>query len=298
MIKLKSIAILFIFVLFVSCSKKESSKPMFLASSYPVYTILNEIAGDVVDVSYIVPNGASPHTYLPKPSDIKKSSSALALFYIAPNFDGWITELPTENKIRLIDMVSIDDVVYFDCGHDHSIEGGHEDHENVIDPHFWLDPFVVRSIIPELTDEMTKLYPSGKESFNTNAERFSASLEKLDVELKAIFKNIEGKDVFLHHPSFNYMLNRYGLIYAGSIEESPGKEPSPKFISNLVSEIKTSKVKAIFSEPQLNGKTAQVIANEAGVRLYELNPVGDYNTTKTYNQLLLYNANILKKALE
>ncbi len=298
MIKLKSIAILFVFVLLVSCSKKESPKPMFLASSYPVYTILTEIAGDVVDVGYIVPNGASPHTYLPKPSDIKKSSSALALFYIAPNLDGWITDLPTENKIKLIDMVSIDDVIYFDCGHDHTDNRVHEEHENVIDPHFWLDPFVVRSILPELTDAMVKLYPAGKESFKANAEKFSSNLEKLDVELKDIFQNIEGKDVFLHHPSFNYMLTRYGLFYAGSIEESPGKEPSPKFISNLVSDIKTSKVKAIFSEPQLNGKTAQVIANEAGVLLYELNPIGDSNTIKTYNQILLYNANTLKKALE
>lgn len=298
MSKIKFLAIFLLLVFLFSCQGKEDSEPLFLASSYPIYVILAEIAGDAVKVDYIAPNGASPHTYLPRPSDSKKAATALGLFYIAQNFDGWVADIPSKNTIKLIDMLSIDDVIYFDCGHDHSAEGDNQEHESVIDPHFWLDPITVKSVVDELTNTMIELYPKGESVFRANSEIFKNNLDEIDLELKDILKSLEGKDVFLNHPSFNYMLDRYGLNYAGSIEESPGKEPSPKFIANLVDKIRASKTKAIFSEPQLNGKTVQVIAEEAGVLMYELNPIGNNDSEKTYKQILINNAKILKEALE
>lgn len=294
------ILLAFVFItLLISCSENEKTKPMFLASSYPIYSILTEIAGEAAEVDYIVPTGASPHTYLPKPSDIKKASSAIALFYVAQNLDGWISGVPAKNKIKMIDMVPMDNLIYFSCGHDHSTDDGHiHDHEHEIDPHFWLDPLTVKAMLKDITNQMVRLYPEGESQFRANAEKFATELEKLDIELQELLLPVRGKDLFLHHPSFNYFADRYGLFYVGSIEETPGKEPSPKFIAELVENIKESQVKAIFSEPQLNGKTAQVIANEAGVKIFELSPEGEPKTSKKYSEILLNNSQIIRKALE
>ena len=296
---MKYILFIAILVTLIACSDtKENGKPLFLASSYPVYAILSEIAGDAVEVDYIVPTGASPHTYLPKPSDVKAASRATALFYIAPNFDGWISGVPSKVKIKLIDMVPMDNLIFFSCGHDHSVEGEVHEHEHEVDPHFWFDPMTVKAMLKELTESMIKLYPSAEETFRKNAEAFSASLTQIDTEMQEILSPLEGKSMFLHHPSFNYLIERYGLEYSGAIEESPGKEPSPKFISKLVNDIKISGTKAIFSEPQLNGKNVKVIAHEAGVQVFELNPEGNAENMKTYKDILIKNANIIRKALE
>ena len=291
--------IFFISILvFSGCSKSADDKPLFMATTYPVYVILAELTGDAAKVDYIVPTGASPHTYLPKPGDIKKTSKALGLFYIADNFDGWISGIPTENKIKLLDMIPDDNLIYFSCNHDHSMDAENHNHSSEIDPHFWLDPLTVKAMIGELTEKLVLLFPAGEKQFKSNAEKFSNELDEINKQLESILRELEGKELFLHHPSFNYLINRYNLVYAGSIEESPGKEPSPKFLTKLVGDIKQSGVKSIFSEPQLNGKTARVIAREAGVNLFEINPEGNSTTMNTYRDLLIKNAQIINKALK
>ncbi len=295
--KIYKVISIFLLVFFVSCSQKENHKPLLMASSYPIYVILNELTKDIADIDYIVPTGASPHTYTPKPSDVKKSVNSLALFYVAQNLDGWITEIPSKNKIKMIDLVSKDDIIYFACNHNHHNSEADE-HQHDIDPHFWFDPILVKNILPELSEIIIKLYPEGKDEIIKNKENFEKKLDSINIELVEILKPVKDKKVFLHHPSFNYMLERYGLIYGGSIEESPGKEPSPKFLAELINKIKESAVKSIFTEPQLNYKNAKIIAEESGVKLSELNPEGSPSNTKTYKDLLIYNANILRKGLE
>ncbi|MFA5511465.1 MAG: metal ABC transporter substrate-binding protein [Candidatus Kapaibacterium sp.] len=291
---------LLLLITLMSCNDEDNPEnPLIMTSSYPVFVIISELTGEHVKTDYIVPTGASPHTYMPKPSDVKKASSAAALFYVATNLDGWVTDFPSEVKVKLIDMLPEDEIIYFDCGHDHS-EGPeeHHVHKEEIDPHFWLDPVLVNKILPRIVETLSEILPEYSEEFQQNADKFSTKLEQIHRETKTILEKVEGQEVFLHHPSFNYMLERYGFYYAGAIEESPGKEPSPKFIATLIAKIKQSGVKAIFSEPQLNSKNAEVIAQEAGVNLYELNPVGDSDNMKNYRDLLVKNAEIFRKALE
>ena len=107
-----------------------------------------------------------------------------------------------------------------------------------------------------------------------------------------------GKPVFLFHPSFRYMLKRYKLIYLGAIETSPGKEPSPKYVLQIVEKINSSGAKALFTEPQLPNAPAKTIAEAAGVSLYELDPIGGVKGKMSYSDLILYNADLLAKALK
>jgi zinc transport system substrate-binding protein len=295
---LKISAILTVLFL-ISCNENRNTKPLFMATSFPVYVILNELAGDVADIQYIVPTGASPHTYAPKPSDVKKCANSVALFYIADNFDGWISDIPAKNKIKLIDFVQEQDIIFFSCGHNHNESNITEtEHNHEIDPHFWFDPLTVKGTLNQLTEKLIKLYPEGKEQFTKNSITFSKKLDSINIELTEILSIVKNKTVFLHHPSFNYLLKRYNMVYGGAIEESPGKEPSPRFLAELVNDIKSSGAKAIFSEPQLNLKTAKVIADESGVKLCELNPEGSSTKTKNYRDILIFNANVIKNGLE
>ena len=107
-----------------------------------------------------------------------------------------------------------------------------------------------------------------------------------------------GKQVFLFHPSFLYLLKRYGLVYGGSIEPSAGKEPSPNSIVNLVKKIKESGVHAIFSEPQFPEAPAKAVAEAAHVNIFTLDPNGGIKGRETYSEIIMYNVRILKTALD
>jgi zinc transport system substrate-binding protein len=308
----KSIFAILVIILLISCNAN-SSKPVFVTSSFPIYSIISQIVGGKGRVDYIVPAGSSPHVYSPKPSDIKQTSQAAAFFYVADNYDGWAENIPAKSKIMVIKLLPKEFYNYFNEKHNHAGDIHSQDSiENVknteskdnstnfkdVDPHFWMDPLAVKSLIPVLIDTLSKLDPENASTYKINGELFIKRLDLLHKQLTSITENLQGNILFLQHPSLLYFAKRYNLIYGGSIEETPGKEPSPKFIADLISKIKSSGTKAIFSEPQLNRKAAKIIADEANVFLFELNPVGGGDKIKNYSDLLLQNAYIIKQALE
>jgi len=305
-------AIVILSVFLFNCSA-ESSKPVIVTTSFPAASIIKELVGNRIDVEILVPSGASPHTYAPKPSDIKKSSIAVAFFSVAENLDGWSKSIKTNRHIELIKFLPDSLKVYFDEPHNHSHEGhdhsghshdgehNHDDtnlnQDNMLDPHFWFDPMAVKAILGPLSDTLSSILPDYADAIKKNAELFSKRLDLINKEVSSLSKGLFGKPLFLQHPSFLYFANRYNLEYMGSIEEIPGKEPGPKYIAEIVKKIKDSGATAIFTEPQLNKKAADIIANEAGVLLYEIDPIGGTDKIKNYSDLILVNTKILVNAL-
>ena len=66
----------------------------------------------------------------------------------------------------------------------------------------------------------------------------------------------------------------------------------------MVEIVKKEKVKAIFTHPQLPDRAAKLLAEASGIRVYQLDPIGGVEGTETYEQLLLYNTEVLKEALK
>lgn len=299
--KIKLLLLIIIFQIFLSCGSGES-KPVFMATSYPITMILQEIVGNKAVVETMVPVGASPHVYTPTPTDVKKAGKVKAFFYVAANYDGWSSNITSKTKIEVIKLVPKALLKQYSAG-DVCEHGNHNHSEKVdstssnIDAHFWTDPMTVKEFIPALVDTLSKIDPDNASTYRTNADIFMKRLIVLDKQVYDLMKDLRGKNVFLYHPSLNYFLERYGLVYAGTIEEIPGKEPSAKFMAQLINKIKESGTKAVFSEPQLPEKPAKLISEDAGVRLYMLDPIGGSNNIKNYSDLILFNAKILKKAL-
>ncbi|MBS3999220.1 MAG: zinc ABC transporter substrate-binding protein [Desulfobulbaceae bacterium] len=296
---MKLFKILVLITLFVAMScNKDSSKPIYVVTSYPLKFIVSELVGTKAEILCLVPAGASPHTYAPKPSDVRASHGSIALIYVSENFDEWASDFPAKNKIKLMELLPQEMILYFEEVHEH-----HHDHEHDhncghgVDPHFWLDPITVKEIVKPLTEKLCELDPVNAESYRTNADLFIKKLDNIHLNTSEIVKELGGKAVFLQHPSFLYFLNRYNMVYAGSIEEIPGKEPGPKYIKTLVDRVKESGTKSIFSEPQLNNKIAETVSTGAGILLFELDPLGGSESIKSYSDLILKNAETFRKAL-
>lgn len=288
------------FIALVSCSA-QNTKKIIVVTGNPVYAIVKELAGPKVDVRRLVPPGASPHTYQPKPSDIYKVQAASALIYVSENNDGWAVDLPGSRKIiRLMDFLPKDMRLGFDGNfiYGNPVDSSKKVNPNAIDPHFWMDPMAVKAILPMLADTLAKIDPANAQTYRANAVLFTKRLDLIDKQIDAIIHPIKGTTVFLYHPSMLYFLKRYNMHYGGSIEESPGKEPSPQFIISLTEKIKSAGTKAVFYEPQLSDRTARLIADNAGIGLYLLDPVGGDKNREIYQDILLYNAQTLRKALE
>lgn len=294
---------LFFLILLLSGYSLALSKPVYIATSSPVEAILVEITGNNAEIVTLVNPGSSPHTFSPKPSQIVKAEKADALFYISEYLDGWAANLSTRRKFRMIDMLPKSFQYAFDVEdhHEHDSHNEKDQKKNkskeIIDPHFWTDPLAVKAIVPILVKKLISINPENEKVYKASASIFDKKLDSLHNEVNKKLKNFSGEPIFLFHPSMRYFLKRYGLKYMGSIETSPGKEPSAEYTMNLIKKIKRSKAKALFTEPQLPVGPAKTIAEAALLKLYVLDPLGGIEKRKSYIDLIKYNADIFVKAL-
>ncbi len=290
--------ILVLLLISVSCNN-QYSKPLFVASTNPIAEIIREIVGTKGEVISLTQPGDSPHTYTPKPSDVQKTLSAKAVFYVSEKLDAWAMKLENKNKIALLNLLPKDNYVYFEGEHSCTAEvhSGHHHEQGEIDPHFWTDPIAVKALIPMIVDTLSKIDPANAQSYKNNAQAFEKRLDLLNRQVENILAEKKGKTLFLFHPSFLYFAKRYSLNYGGAIEISPGKEPTAIYLSNLIKKIQACGARSIFSEPQLPIAAAKTVAEASGVLLFILDPIGGVEGRTKYADLILYNARVLQKAL-
>ncbi|HEX9743833.1 MAG TPA: metal ABC transporter substrate-binding protein [bacterium] len=286
----KIICILYLSVLFTGCGNgeppKTNSEVVFAASIPPVAMILKELVKGRADVIIVLPSGASPHSFEPKPSDVAEVSGTVALFYVGAGIDQWATEFQNENLINLVEMVP--DWLIIHTGDEHA--GGN------IDGHFWLDPTAVMEILSPLTERLSDVDPGGKEIYTANKLEFERKLHSL------IGRHATNNDrlikVIQTHAASSYLFradNRLGYKTVGVIYPVHGAEPSAAHIVDLINIIYTEHVDLIIAEKQMRRDIADSLSSETGVPVVELDPLGGGTA---YIDFIQNNLNAIEQALE
>jgi zinc transport system substrate-binding protein len=182
--------------------------------------------------------------------------------------------------------------------------GAHEDHDEhahnvgAPDPHVWMDPERMATIVDEITDELVRTDPSGTNTFETNAATVKAALVALDTELAARSQAWTKRTIVTFHGSMSYFAKKYNLTIAAVVEPIAGKEPTATYLAEVIEAIRRNKAAALFIEPQLDRGPGETIAREAGIPLGELDPVGGAKGRDSYEALLRWNADQLDKVLK
>jgi zinc transport system substrate-binding protein len=276
------------------CHQDSDVPREYVVTVAPLAMIVSEIAGDRAAVHILLQPGVSPHTYEPRPSDIRTAERALALFYVDETLDGWAVRLPGANKVAVFPLVPETMRLRWVSEHDESDEHEH----GADDPHFWGDPQTVKAVLPGLVEKLSALDPDGAAGYSERAKRFGASLDELDAEMRELMAPVKGEPVVLFHSSWNYFLQRYGLVQAAVVEASPGKEATAQHIAGLADMIKREGIKAVFTEPQLARRPAEVVGEAGGVPVFEIDPLGGVPGKMSYEELIRSNAKGLNEALQ
>ncbi len=291
----------FTLILFYSVAAQTT----YIATIHPLQQIVSELLGDNTVVHDLLPVGASPHTYEPTPSDVHRIESAAILFLVGPNLDDWVKKFPARSTIEVIDLIPEDSLIFFEhfpavnrsTAPAEKLSPPHADHHG-IDPHFWTDPLLVKVLVVNLADSLTKLFPAQRQVIQENCRRFSLQLTTLDLKIGESLRSFRGRTIIQAHPFFNYYLRRYELNSGGVIEINPGVDPTARQIKNMIDRIKRENIVAIFTQPQLPNQAARLIAETTGIPIVELDPLGGKPGRQTYAEILLYNTQIVIGALQ
>lgn len=293
--------IVFLCLFFVPADAVARPEVRYVATIHPLAAILQEVVGKRAEVEQLLPPGSSPHTFEPKPSDAVMLERAQALFYVGPGLDQeWTQGLPAAHRIEALKLVPKERLLTFQ--EPGKGEGGGKSHgrkpAGTINPHFWTDPLTVKAMLPALVKTLSSLDPAGRAAYERNAAAFATKLERLRIRVAKLLAPVQDKPMVMFHPSFQYLVTQYHLHLAGYIEPVPGREPSPRTLERLIAKIKRLKVRALFIEPQLPKRPARIIAEAAGLKLYELDPLGGTTGRQSYEEIILYNARTLHDALK
>ncbi len=269
----------------------------------PYANIVERIGGEHVEVSTLLPPGASPHAFDPTPSQ----AAGLArsdLIVMNGGLDAWLDRLvaaaaPTVPLVVILDSIEFTPQEE----HEHPAEaaGGQErdDHGlSTVNPHVWLDPTLMIQAAGVIAEKLATLDPANAAAYAAGLVHLEGDLRALDAEIATTLAPVRDAPFVPFHDAWPYFAKHYGLDLVLTLEPFPGREPSPKYIADAVATVRRVGAKAVFGERQLSSRSAEVVAESAGVRVMVLDPIGGAPGPVTYEQLLRFNASIILAALK
>lgn len=246
-------------------------------SIVPQKTFVEKIGGDKVRIALMVPVGSSPHTYEPKPSQMKDLSNAQVYYTIDVEFEkAWLPRFGSQNKkMQIISLAS--GIKKIPMPKHHHEEAKHKHHEkenhthNELDSHLWTSPQNVKIISKNILNSLVALDKPNEGYYKKNYDSWMAEIDQVDTQIKSNLASIKNGKFMVFHPAWGYFAKQYNLEQIGI--EVDGKEPKPQQLVNLLREAKEEKVNAIFTAPEFSEKSAKQIADELKIPVVKISPL-------------------------
>lgn len=304
----------------LSCLKREAGPVgdktiKVITTLFPVYDFARNAGGKLVQVELLVPPGMEPHSFEPRPGDIRKISDADIFIYTGKFMEPWIEDVlkGVSNKNLLVVDTSAGIVLSEDRdllehhGHDRNSEArrGHHHEYGGKDPHIWLDFSNAQTMVGNILNGFIAKDPANRDVYMKNAEAYTLQLSLLDKQFHDVLPSCR-KDMIIHggHFAFGYLARRYHLRYLSAYRGfSPNAQPAPGDIIELIQNLRKHHLNYIFFEELVSPNVAETIARETGAKLLMLH--GAHNISKneweqnvTFLSLMENNLKNLKIGLE
>ncbi|MCX8643108.1 MULTISPECIES: zinc ABC transporter substrate-binding protein ZnuA [unclassified Gilliamella] len=267
-----------------------------LTSVKPIGFITQAITYGVTETDILLPDGASPHTYSLKPSDLVKIKQAQLIVWVGEDLEAFMpTVLKGIDKDKQIELMAIPDIKKLlrtgTQNHEHGkldFDDEH-DHHGSYDEHIWLSPQIAKIIAKTVHDKLIDLYPDKRDLIDENLNEFTIKLAETEQNIAKKLINVQNSGYFVFHDAYGYFESQFGLKNLGSFTINPAVQPGVQTVYAIKQELKEHQAVCVFREPQFSPAVIQKLVNGTDVRIGELNPLGtDIALSKNaYSQFLL-----------
>jgi len=281
-------------------NSNETKGMKIVTSFYPVYAMVKEVSGDLNDVR-MIQSSSGIHSYEPSANDIAAIYDADIFIYHSHTLESWAGSLDPSLQKSKVKVIEASDGMTLERvpGLEDMEAGNGVDEKTLYDPHTWLDPEKVAEEAQIIADKLSEQDSANKETYQKNAQNFSAKAHDLTKKYQPIFENADQKTFVTQHTAFSYLAKRFGLNQLGIAGISPDQEPSPRQLTEIQEFVKTYKVKTIFTESNASSKVANTLVKSTGVTLKTLNPLeADPQNDKSYLENLEENLSVLAQELK
>ncbi len=255
-----------------------TEQPLGVAASfYPLAYLAQQVGGVNVAVTQVTPGGVEPHEYEPSPAELIAVHGAKVFLMNGAGVDGWADKVIDELKQKNIVTVRMTDTISPMGGFS---EEGEEDPThpssadmNVQDPHFWLNPVLVKQEAALIRDAFIQADPAHADAYRANAAQLLQKLSALDSAYRSGLVNCSQSFIVTSHNAFRYMAKEYGFQSLAIAGINAEEEPSAQRLAELADLAKEKGIKYIFFETLVSPKISETVAQEIGAQSLVLNPI-------------------------
>lgn len=241
----------------------DPARPLVIATVAPITDLVSQIGGSEVIVGGVVPEGVDSHTFEPSPRDAARISQSRLLVMNGLNLELPIKRLAAARNIRVVELAE-EAIKKTDWIFDQDFPEGKGDPN----PHLWTNPLYAIRFCDQILEELIGLVPSSEAAFRNNNRRLTQKIRALDQAIRTATATVpeDRRRLLTYHDSFPYFAREYGWTVAGAIQPSDFSEPSPREIAELIEQIKTERVPAIFGSEVFPSTVLEQIARETGAK--------------------------------
>ena len=306
MLRILSIALLFILACTSPAQAEESVKPVVIATLFPVVDFARDIAGDFAEIVPLLPPGAEAHSYSPTPADMMRLSHARLFHYVSDNMETWVPGFVADAPASLlVRAVAPESEAHFGEAAETHNHDATCDHDHLgLDPHIWLDPLRAQAMADRIAAALAEADPAHAAAYRANATALQARIMELHTEIEQGLANCKTRTLICGgHFAFGHFAERYGLRHLSPYSGfSPNAQPSPRALAELVRTMRDLGTTTIFYEEILDPKLARVLADEVGARLLPLHSMhnmtpDDIASGATYFSLMRRNLENIRQGL-
>jgi zinc transport system substrate-binding protein len=238
-----------------------------LATFYPLYNFAQNVGGNKIEASILVPETIDVHDFEPIPSSIQLVATADVLIYNGAGLEPWISEVVNaadNSKLVLVDSSKGIPLL--------PVSPEFQRNNQTVDPHIWLNPVLAKQQVNNILQGLIQADPADSQYFTQNAQAYESKLDDLNSQIISATTNVKTRYFVTFHEAFAYFAKQYNLTQisiAGPFQE----EPTPSGIQNVINAIHQYHLLYVGYESLENPAISQGISSETNVTLILMNPI-------------------------
>jgi len=247
-------------------SAPEREKLRVVTTVAPITSIVENIAGDKIQLTGIIPEGMNSHTFEPVPSDVQILSDADLIILNGLNLEIPTLKLAEANKKPRASILLLGDRTITDK--DHIFDFSFPKDRGHPNPHLWPNPIYVMAYAKLIRDDLIRLDPENRNRYEQNTAAYLSELRTLDEAIQRAVQTIPEKNrrLLTYHDSWPYFARRYAFQVIGAVQPSDFSDPSPREVAKLIDQIRIEKVPAVFGSVVFPSPVLAQIAREGGTK--------------------------------
>lgn len=248
--------------------------PEVITSIKPLAAIAEAIAGENIAVSVLLPANISPHGYSLKFSDIRTLRTAKLVIWIGPHFESVLQKTLAQRPDRQLQIAQLEGLIWpsEDSAKSPQHLHGHAHDGLKRDLHVWLNPMNGLVIAEAIAEQLSKKYPSKATIFDRNLAAFTEAITQLDLVNRQRLAGLRERGFIVMHDGYSHFVTHYGLTQLATVQLSGGVKQGIRHYGQMMA--LGQRVACVFSEPQLDSKSAFQLAQQLGAKSAELDPLG------------------------